>query len=110
MPMLSRNTKGSTTDSMVSDMARRDSSTASPTYTGSSRSTRSLVSLMTTENPARKHFSLHSFRTASMACIVSSAAPDFSYWMIIMVESPAKNISRREAGIRSAGISIPRHC
>ena len=31
MPMLARNTKGSTTDSMVIDMAARDSATARPT-------------------------------------------------------------------------------
>ena len=89
MPMLARKTKGSTTDSMVSDMAARDKTTASPTYTGSSRSTRSFVSLMTTENPARKHFSLQMERMASMASMVSWSAPDLSYWIIIMVASPA---------------------
>ena len=78
-PMLARKIKGSTVDSRVSIMANRASSTARPTKTGSSLSIRSRVSLMTTEKPARKHFSLQTFRTCSMASIVSSDAPGWLY-------------------------------
>ena len=39
--------------------------------------------------------------------MVSSEAPGKSYWTIIMVALPEKNISRREGGIISVGIWIP---
>ena len=42
-----------------------------------------------------------------MASMVSSEAPGWSYWMIIMVASPEKNISRKLAGIMSVGIWMP---
>ena len=62
---------------------------------------------MTTEKPARKHASLHRLRIWAMASIVSSEAPGWSYWMMIMVASPEKNRSRKAAGIMSAGICRP---
>ena len=107
MPMLAIKTRGSTVDSSVTLMASRASSTARPTNSGSSLSMMSRVSLMTTEKPARKHFSLQTCRTCSMASMVSSEAPGWSYWMIIMVASPEKNISRKLAGIMSVGIWMP---
>ena len=78
-PMLAKMMNGSTVDSSVSSMAASASSTARPTKMGSSLSITSRVSLMTTEKPARKHFSLQILRISSMACIVSSDAPAFSY-------------------------------
>ena len=78
-PMLARKIKGSTVDSSVSSMAQRASSTARPTNMGSSLSIRSRVSLMTTEKPAKKHFSLQIFRTCSMHSMVSSDAPGWLY-------------------------------
>ena len=75
MPMLARNTKGSTVDSSVTAIAARASKMASPTKRGSSLSITSRVSLMTTEKPARKHASLHRLRIWAMASIVSSEAP-----------------------------------
>jgi len=78
-PMLVRKINGSTVDSSVTIMATRASSTARPTKMGSSLSIRSRVSLMTTEKPARKHFSLQARRTCSMASMVSSEAPGWLY-------------------------------
>ena len=74
---------------------------------GISRSARSLVSFRATEKPARKQFLLQRERIWSMAAMVSSDAPGCSYWMIIMVPSPEKNISRKSAGIMSVGIWMP---
>ena len=53
---------------------------------------------MNTEKPARKQFLLHSLRTSSMAFMVDSEAPAWSYWTIIMVALPEKNTSRSSSG------------
>ena len=98
---------GSTHDSNASPSAISDRITASKTNIGSSLSTKSLVSLMTTEKPARKHFSLQILRISEIAFIVSSEAPGLSYCIIIMVASPEKNTSRNSAGMKLVGIWIP---
>ena len=72
-PMENRKTSGASQLSRRSIMAAQASSTASPTYTGSSLSHRSFRSVTSADMPVTKHCCPASERICRMASMVTSA-------------------------------------
>ena len=116
IPILSRKKIGIRNESMVNDNTTSDRITASSTYTGTSLSDRSRISVTTADIPLRKHCSLEMARICSTASIVSSADIVVSYMINISVPSSLRNtfcIFFRQHICRNTDICyavIPEHC
>ena len=88
MPMLARNTKGTSQPSRKIIMAAQAHRTARPTYTGSSFSHRSFRSVTSADIPETKHCFPAMERISRMASMVTSSEVALSKKMAIMVASP----------------------
>ena len=106
IPILSRKKIGIRNESMVNDNTTSDRTTASNTYTGTSLSDRSRISVTTADIPLRKHCSLEMARICSTASIVSSADIVVSYMINISVPSSLRNTFCIFSGSISVGILI----
>ena len=88
MPMLARNTKGTSQPSSRIIMAAQAQATASATYTGSSCSHRSFRSVTSADIPETKHCFPAMARISRMASMVTSSLVAESKNTAIMVAFP----------------------